>query len=187
MLRRLSLVKHVTRGLSTGVEIISPLINLTDDQSSYYSLARAFADKEMRPYAGKLWLLRHSIHASILSCQRNVALKYLLIMMVGQWKWMGRFQRFSVLSEQMDTKTVLSIRIERSQLFAYFGIPSHRIRLDFICFIFIYIDVVELNLSIRIKILYSRQENGMKTKNSPWRRIESLQSLDSLVCAFETM
>lgn len=42
-----------TRVTSTGKEIISPVIGLTDDQAEFYNLARNFADNEMRPYASK--------------------------------------------------------------------------------------------------------------------------------------
>ncbi len=43
-----------TRPVSaTGLEVVSPLIGLTADQSEFYSLARDFADKELKPYAQK--------------------------------------------------------------------------------------------------------------------------------------
>jgi isobutyryl-CoA dehydrogenase len=38
---------------ATGVEIVDPTIGLTGDQAEFYNLARSFADKELRPFAGK--------------------------------------------------------------------------------------------------------------------------------------
>lgn len=38
---------------SKGIEIISPEIGLNEDQTEFYSLARSFADKELRPHAAK--------------------------------------------------------------------------------------------------------------------------------------
>ena len=40
------------RQSASGIEIVSPLIGLTNDQTEYYNLARQFADNEMRPNAG---------------------------------------------------------------------------------------------------------------------------------------
>jgi alkylation response protein AidB-like acyl-CoA dehydrogenase len=37
----------------TGTETISPLIGLTEDQQTFYKLAKDFSDREMKPFAGK--------------------------------------------------------------------------------------------------------------------------------------
>lgn len=47
-----------SRGLATvakatGVDVISPLIGLNQDQTEFYNLARSFADTELRPFAQK--------------------------------------------------------------------------------------------------------------------------------------
>ena len=51
--------KYIRQRLSTstkakGIDIVSPLIGLTQEQSSFYEVAREFADKEMKPKA-KEW------------------------------------------------------------------------------------------------------------------------------------
>jgi len=40
---------------ATGTAIIDPLIGLTNDQGEFYQLARAFADEQLRPFAGKMY------------------------------------------------------------------------------------------------------------------------------------
>ena len=39
--------------MAKGLDLISPVIGLSDDQKEFYHLAREFADSEMRPYANK--------------------------------------------------------------------------------------------------------------------------------------
>eukprot|EP01036_Dinobryon_divergens_P030531 gene30530-39787_t len=39
--------------VAKGLDLISPVIGLSDDQKEFYHLAREFADSEMRPYANK--------------------------------------------------------------------------------------------------------------------------------------
>ena len=64
MLRRSQFVFHrlhsAVRGLSTqtkitatGVDVVSPILGVSDDQKEFYKLARNFADNEMKPFAGK--------------------------------------------------------------------------------------------------------------------------------------
>jgi isobutyryl-CoA dehydrogenase len=36
----------------TGVDVVSPLIGLTEDQQTFYRLAKDFSDQEMKPFAG---------------------------------------------------------------------------------------------------------------------------------------
>jgi isobutyryl-CoA dehydrogenase len=48
-----SLSATATKVAASGVEVISPLIGLTDDQKEFYSLAKNFADNEMKPFAAK--------------------------------------------------------------------------------------------------------------------------------------
>lgn len=38
---------------STGLDIVSPTIGLNEDQINFYNVARAFADKELRPFSAK--------------------------------------------------------------------------------------------------------------------------------------
>lgn len=49
---------HLTAPLSTkatakGIEVIDPTIGLTEDQATFYRLAREFSDKELKPFAQK--------------------------------------------------------------------------------------------------------------------------------------
>jgi alkylation response protein AidB-like acyl-CoA dehydrogenase len=49
-------LKQINKGFSTsslsdGLEIVNPLIGLTNDQINYYQLAKSFADKEIKPFA----------------------------------------------------------------------------------------------------------------------------------------
>ena len=39
------------RSSIAGVDLVSPLIGLSDDQKEFYQLARHFADNEMKPFA----------------------------------------------------------------------------------------------------------------------------------------
>lgn len=41
-----------TRVNAVGIEVINPTLGLSADQSEFYSLARSFADNEMKPFAG---------------------------------------------------------------------------------------------------------------------------------------
>lgn len=41
-----------TKVSTTGVEVVSPMIGLTDEQKEFYKLARNFADNEFKPHAG---------------------------------------------------------------------------------------------------------------------------------------
>ena len=48
---------NLTPTSTKGIDIVSPMIGLNEDQMQYYTLARTFADNEMRPYAGKKKLI----------------------------------------------------------------------------------------------------------------------------------
>ena len=41
------------RVVATGIDVVSPSIGLTADQAEFYSVARRFADEELRPFAAK--------------------------------------------------------------------------------------------------------------------------------------
>jgi hypothetical protein len=44
--------RRLNSSFAVGIDVISPLIGLSGDQQVYYTLARTFADNEMKPYAG---------------------------------------------------------------------------------------------------------------------------------------
>jgi alkylation response protein AidB-like acyl-CoA dehydrogenase len=46
-------LRHFSRVVLTGNDIISPTIGLNEDQQEFYQLAKQFADKEMAPNAAK--------------------------------------------------------------------------------------------------------------------------------------
>jgi alkylation response protein AidB-like acyl-CoA dehydrogenase len=37
----------------SGLDVVSPLIGLTEEQGAFYNLAKSFADTEMKPHASK--------------------------------------------------------------------------------------------------------------------------------------
>jgi hypothetical protein len=60
MLTRISRFNVIKRYQSSfvkalkGLDSVFPSIGLSEDQVEYYSLARGFAEKEMKPYAGNI-------------------------------------------------------------------------------------------------------------------------------------
>jgi hypothetical protein len=49
----ISMKKFSNYSRITGIDVVSPLIGLTEDQQTFYKLAKDFSDREMRPFAGK--------------------------------------------------------------------------------------------------------------------------------------
>lgn len=50
---KISVKAFTRRASSRGIDIISPIIGLSDDRTQFYKLARDFADKELKPNASK--------------------------------------------------------------------------------------------------------------------------------------